>query len=97
MHLIIGLRFRRLGEHINLEARITPISFKEGQLDGDTSTWIGNDKTQASYEERRTRVSLITPDIPTRYFGKNSIDSKNNQVSTSSISLLLLFFLTGPK
>ena len=25
---IPGLRFRRLGEHINLEARVTPISFK---------------------------------------------------------------------
>ena len=80
-HLIAGLRFRKIGEHINLEARITPISFKDGKLDGATSTWIGNDKTQGSYENRRTRVSLISPNVPTKYLGKNSIDSKNNQVS----------------
>ena len=81
--LILGLRFRKIGEHINLEARITPISFKDGKLDGATSTWIGNDKTQGSYENRRTRVSLISPNVPTKYLGKNSIDSKNNQVSTT--------------
>ena len=79
---ISGLRFRKIGEHINLEARITPISFKDGKLDSATSTWIGNDKTQGSYENRRTRVSLISPNVPTKYLGKNSIDSKNNQVST---------------
>ena len=79
--LILGLRFRKIGEHINLEARITPISFKDGKLDSATSTWIGNDKTQGSYENRRTRVSLISPNVPTKYLGKNSIDSKNNQVS----------------
>ena len=81
--LFLGLRFRKIGEHINLEARITPISFKDGKLDGATSTWIGNDKTQGSYENRRTRVSLISPNVPTKYLGKNSIDSKNNQVSTT--------------
>ena len=81
--MISGLRFRKIGEHINLEARITPISFKDGKLDGATSTWIGNDKTQGSYENRRTRVSLISPNVPTKYLGKNSIDSKNNQVSTT--------------
>merc|ERR1719203_1567736 len=79
-HVITGLRFRKIGEHINLEARITPISFKDGKLDGATSTWIGNDKTQGSYENRRTRVSLISPNVPTKYLGKNSIDSKNNQL-----------------
>merc|ERR1712008_29870 len=78
-HVITGLRFRKIGEHINLEARITPISFKDGKLDSATSTWIGNDKTQGSYENRRTRVSLISPNVPTKYLGKNSIDSKNNQ------------------
>ena len=83
----LGLRFRKLGEHINLEARITPISFKDGKLDSATSTWIGNDKTQAAYEDRRTRVALISPDIPTRYLGKNSIDSLHNQVKLFDINL----------
>ena len=84
--MIAGLRFRKIGEHINLEARITPISFKDGKLDGATSTWIGNDKTQGSYENRRTRVSLISPNVPTKYLGKNSIDSKNNQVRFFSVN-----------
>ena len=88
--LCLGLRFRKIGEHINLEARITPISFKDGKLDGATSTWIGNDKTQGSYENRRTRVSLISPNVPTKYLGKNSIDSKNNQVSTTSTIIYVI-------
>ena len=79
-HVITGVRFRRLGGHLNLEAKITPIDFKDGKLDISSSTWIGNDKTQASETDRRTRVSIISPDIPTRYLGKNSVDSKNNQV-----------------
>ena len=78
-HVITGLRFRLLGGHVNLEAQITPINFKDGQLDSNTSTWIGNDRTQAS-ESRRTRVSVIVPDIPTRYLGKSYLDSRNNQV-----------------
>ena len=79
-HVITGLRLRKLGSHLNLEARITPIDFSSGKLDTSISTWIGNDKTQASYQNRRTRVSLIAPDIPTRYLSKNIIDSVNNQV-----------------
>lgn len=78
-HVITGLRFRRLGSHLNLEARMTPIDFKTGQLEVESSAWIGNDKTQASYQDRRTRVSIISPDIPTNYLSKNSIDSRDNQ------------------
>ena len=35
-HVITGLRFRLLGGHVNLEAQITPINFKDGQLDSKT-------------------------------------------------------------
>ena len=31
-----------------MEARITPINFKNGTLNPSLSTWIGNDKTQTS-------------------------------------------------
>ena len=31
------------------------------------------------FQERRTRVSLISPDIPTRFLGKNALDSVPNQ------------------
>ncbi len=78
-HVITGVKLRNLGGHLNLEARITPIDFETGLMEKDKSTWIGNDKTSVS-KDRRTRVAIITPDIPTRYFGKNSIDSRNNQV-----------------
>jgi hypothetical protein len=89
-HVITGLRFRRLGGHINLEARITPIDFQTGTLDSQTSTWIGHDKTQVDEEDRRTRVSIITPDIPTRFLGRNSIDSRNNQVNLTCLHCQLL-------
>jgi hypothetical protein len=63
--LIAGLRLRKIGEHINLEARITPISFKDGKLDGATSTWIGNDKTQGMsmsfYPDFISILSLFYP------------------------------------
>lgn len=77
-HVITGLRFRNIGGHINLEAKITPIAFKTGKLDDSRSTWIGNDNTPAT-ENRRTKVSIVSPDVPTKYKGRNAIDSVNNQ------------------
>ena len=47
-HVITGVRLRKLGVHLNLEARVTPINFKNGTLDPSLSTWIGHDKTQES-------------------------------------------------
>ena len=57
-HVITGLRFRTLGAHLNLEARITPINFKSGKLSANLSTWIGSDQTQVS-EEVSTKVKLF--------------------------------------
>ena len=47
-HVITGVRLRKLGVHLNLEARVTPINFKNGTLNPSLSTWIGHDKTQES-------------------------------------------------
>ena len=57
-HVMTGLRFRTLGAHLNLEARITPINFKSGKLSANLSTWIGSDQTQVS-EEVSTKVKLF--------------------------------------
>jgi hypothetical protein len=44
----------------------TPISFSSGKLLGDRSTWLGNDNTPATVDQRR-QVNIVSPDIPTRY------------------------------
>ena len=44
----------------------------------DRSTWIGNDNTPATVDQRQL-ISLVSPDVPTKFTGKSKIDSSNNQ------------------
>nr|CAD7587095.1 unnamed protein product [Timema genevievae] len=79
-HVMTGLRFRRVGTHMNLEIMVTPINFTEGTLiqPKEKSMWIGNDNTDASLVAPRTRLQLKDPDVPTRSLTSRP-DSKNDQ------------------
>jgi hypothetical protein len=50
-YVITGLKFRKVGSHLNLEARVTEINFKTGEI-VEPSVQISNDKTENSAERR---------------------------------------------
>jgi hypothetical protein len=60
LYLLSGVRFRRVGTHLNLEIMVTPLNFTAGTLDNphQKSVWIGNDNTDASLEAPRYRLLL---------------------------------------
>ena len=72
---------------MNLEVRVTPIQFTNGQLISQHTIWIGNDNTPATLKQR-TRLEIISPDVPTKSPEKSIIDSNKNQY--------LLFDATSP-
>jgi len=77
-HVLTGLKFRKLGGHLNLEIQATPIRFGEGQLMPEQSIWIANDNTPASNKPRRL-IPIILPDIPTRLTATNKVDGDHDQ------------------
>ena len=81
--VITGVRLRDLGGHLKLEMRETPISFSSGKLVQDRSVWVANDNTAVSgvkrIEDKRQKLELISPDVPTKYMGQSKIDSRHNQ------------------
>jgi hypothetical protein len=58
--LLSGVRFRRVGTHLNLEIMVTPLNFTAGTLDKphQKSVWHGNDNTDASLEAPRYMLPL---------------------------------------
>lgn len=79
-HVVTGVRFRKVGTHLNFEIRITEADFKSGLLMDPltTSVWISNDNTVQS-SERRTQIILNRPDVPTNSRVKSQPDSTTNQ------------------
>jgi hypothetical protein len=77
-HVVTGMRLRNLGGHLNLEASVTPISFSDGKLIVNRTTWIGNDNTPFSVTPRM-RVDILNPGIPTRSNTASKIDTKHNE------------------
>lgn len=65
-HVITGLRFRKLGGHLNLEVEASPIDFDTGFIDAERATLISNDNTPAADVKPRTKQLLFSPDVPTR-------------------------------
>lgn len=53
-HVVTGVRFRKVGTHLNFEIRITEVDFETGLLmdPHTTSVWISNDNTVQSSEKR---------------------------------------------
>lgn len=65
-HAITGLRFRKLGGHLNLEIQASPTNFETGKVDSERATWISNDNTPAAEVNPRKKMPLLSPDVPTR-------------------------------
>lgn len=76
----IGAKLRLIGSHLNLEMRVTEMDFATGKLmDPElTSYWISNDNTESS-TNKRTKIELFRPDIPTSQTASSAIDSLTNQ------------------
>ncbi|KAK6617897.1 hypothetical protein RUM43_014126 [Polyplax serrata] len=76
---ITGVRFRKLGSHLNVEARITPIDFAAGKVyKEEQSYWKGNDNTDGSLKNPRTEIKLSNSGIPIRN-GPNLLRSRHDQ------------------
>uniref|UniRef100_A0A1B6ENR6 Uncharacterized protein n=1 Tax=Cuerna arida TaxID=1464854 RepID=A0A1B6ENR6_9HEMI len=80
-HVITGIKFRRVGGHLNLEIRATPINFTSGELiePGRKDQWISNDNTDGSPIKPRTKLKLDSPDNPLNSLSPSKIDSENDQ------------------
>ncbi|XP_075158797.1 uncharacterized protein LOC142232004 isoform X2 [Haematobia irritans] len=78
--VVTGVRFRVVGAHLNLEARLSEFNFETGKLVNpqDNSFWKSNDNTDVS-GDRRQKVELSSPDVPTRTKAKSVPDSRHNQ------------------
>ncbi|XP_017870065.1 PREDICTED: uncharacterized protein LOC108618522 isoform X2 [Drosophila arizonae] len=78
--VVTGLRFRVLGAHLNLEARLTEFDFTKGELIQPevNSVWQSNDNTDVS-GERRQKINIYNADVPTRSVVTSIPISKHNQ------------------
>ncbi|XP_030567505.1 uncharacterized protein LOC115767384 isoform X2 [Drosophila novamexicana] len=78
--VVTGVRFRVLGAHLNLEARLSEFDFKKGELIQPevNSVWQSNDNTDVS-GERRQKLILYNADVPTRTVVTSLPLSKHNQ------------------
>ncbi|CAL8073594.1 unnamed protein product [Orchesella dallaii] len=76
-HVITGVRFRVLGNHINLEVQATQINPETGKLLEKTSHWISNDNTPES--GNRHELTLEDPDVPTLSHHPSVPDSHTDQ------------------
>lgn len=78
-HVITGLRFRKLGGHLNLEAQASPIDFTTGIIDTERTVWISNDNTPAAEIKPRTKLFLFSPDVSIRSRVPSLPDSTSDQ------------------
>uniref|UniRef100_A0A0A1XQQ1 CinA-like protein n=2 Tax=Zeugodacus cucurbitae TaxID=28588 RepID=A0A0A1XQQ1_ZEUCU len=78
--IVVGVRWRVVGAHLNLEAKLAEFDFKMGKLISPetNSFWKSNDNTDVS-GERRQKINLINPDKSTRTIVKSIPDSRHNQ------------------
>ena len=65
-HVVTGLRFRKLGGHLNLEMEASPVDYSSGFIDSERAIWMANDNTPASESNPRRKLNLLAPDVPIR-------------------------------
>lgn len=55
IYFCLGVKFKRIGGHLNLEVQASEFNFTEGKLlqNGEKSIWISNDKSEVSAENPR--------------------------------------------
>ncbi|XP_004527138.1 uncharacterized protein LOC101457975 isoform X1 [Ceratitis capitata] len=78
--VVVGVRFRVVGAHLNVEAKLAEFDFKTGKLISPESNsfWKSNDNTDVS-GERRQKITLNNSDKSTRTIIKSIPDSRHNQ------------------
>ncbi|RZF46900.1 hypothetical protein LSTR_LSTR014934 [Laodelphax striatellus] len=81
-YVMTGVKFRKLGTHLNLEVRMTPFNFTTGQLikPHKKSEWISNDNTDGSDKPRKLLTSLPAKTWTSPHEGrpKTKPDSRND-------------------
>ncbi|XP_014242049.1 uncharacterized protein LOC106662462 [Cimex lectularius] len=80
-YVLTGVRFRRIGGHLNLEIKVTKMDFKNGTLvnNGKKTMWIGNDNTDGAHYNPRRRLTMTNPDNPIKNSGVTLPDSVHDQ------------------
>ncbi|EDW78356.2 uncharacterized protein Dwil_GK16218 [Drosophila willistoni] len=80
-YVVTGVRFRVVGAHLNLEARLSELDFRTGQLIQPevNSFWKSNDNTDVSGDDRRKKIPLSNADLPTRTITTSIPISRHNQ------------------
>jgi len=78
-HVVTGVRLRKLGGHLNMEIRVSPINFTTGQIDADRSLWVSNDNTPVAETNPRSKLYIYAPDVPTKSPVPSIPDSTHNQ------------------
>ncbi|CAG7786085.1 unnamed protein product [Allacma fusca] len=77
--VITGIRFRRLGSHINIEVQATQISPVNGELLQGSSHWLSNDNTPETHDLPRKELVLTNPNVPTLTKSPSIPDSVHDQ------------------
>jgi hypothetical protein len=64
--VLTGVRFKTIGTHLNFEIQVTPFNFTTGQLIDPTtrSVYKNNPRTVESFQNKRSEIKLVTPDVP---------------------------------
>ncbi|XP_077292880.1 uncharacterized protein LOC143915925 isoform X2 [Arctopsyche grandis] len=78
-YIMTGVRFKKLGPHLNFEIQTMPFNFETGELHKDKYVWISNDNTPVTINKIRTPLTLDAPDVPTITNLPSMPDSVNNQ------------------
>lgn len=78
-YVLTGIRFRRIGTHINPEILATPLDMETGGLRHEGSLWLGNDNTDAAISAPRTELKIRSPDVPTKTTMPSEPDSTTDQ------------------
>ncbi|XP_022176915.1 uncharacterized protein LOC111038214 isoform X1 [Myzus persicae] len=78
--VVTGLKFRKIGSHLNIEVRITPFDFMTGELIEPElkSYWIGNENTELSINPR-TEIDINNSDLQTKSSTASEPDMSSNK------------------
>ena len=87
-HVVTGLRFRKLGGHLNLEMEASPIDYSSGFIDVERAIWMANDNTPFSELNPRRKLKLFAPDVPIRSHLPALPDSAPDQYLEFQVSSL---------
>ncbi|XP_025191079.1 uncharacterized protein LOC112591459 isoform X2 [Melanaphis sacchari] len=78
--VVTGVKFRKIGSHLNIEVRVTLFDFMTGKLIEPElkSYWIGNENTELSANPR-THIDINNSDLPTKSISPSEPDMSSNK------------------